>query len=200
MNVVEQRCAFLDVHRDMVMACARLPDDGGGRREAVREFSTTSKGLLTLADWLVEHGVGLVGMEATGVYWKPVAWVLEDVIDRVWVINARHMRNVPGRKTDVGDAQWGAQLLEHGLVRPSFIPERPTREQRDLTRYRRVVVEDRGRESQRLHKVLEDAGIKLASFTSKVLTKSGREMIDALIAGQRDPNVLAERGLVKNFV
>ena len=121
-----------------------------------------------------------------------VHWILEGDIDRVWVINARHMRNVPGRKTDVGDAQWGCQLLEHGLVRPSFIPDRSTREERDLTRYRRVVVEDRGRESQRLHKVLEDAGIKLASFTSKVLTKSGREMIDALIAGQRDPAVLAE--------
>ena len=192
MIVVEDRCAFLDVHRDMVMACARLPDDTGGRRDEVREFATTSKGLLRLADWLVERGVGLVAMEATGVYWKPVHWILEDQIERVWVINARHMRNVPGRKTDVGDAQWGAQLLEHGLVRPSFIPERPTREQRDLTRYRRVLIEDRGRESQRLHKVLEDAGIKLASFTSKVLTVSGREMIDALIAGQRDPTVLAE--------
>ena len=188
MIVVEERCAFLDVHRDMVMACARLPDDG----EQVQQFSTTSKGLLALADWLVERGVTLVGMEATGIYWKPVHWVLEDQIERVWVINARHMRNVPGRKTDVGDAQWGCQLLEHGLVRPSFILDRPTREERDLTRYRRVVIEDRSRESQRLHKVLEDAGIKLASFTSKVLTKSGREMIDALILGQRDPNVLAE--------
>ena len=192
MIVVEQRCAFLDVHRDMVMACARLPDDAGGRREEVEQFSTTSKGLLGLAGWLVDRGVALVGMEATGIYWKPVVWILEGDIERVWVINARHMRNVPGRKTDVGDAQWGCQLLEHGLVRPSFIPDRLTREQRDLTRYRRVVVEDRGRESQRLHKVLEDAGIKLASFTSKVLTKSGREMIDALIAGQRDPAILAE--------
>ncbi len=108
----------------------------------------------------------LVGMEATGIYWKPVHWVLEDFIERVWVINARHMRNVPGRKTDVADAQWGAQLLEHGLVRPSFIPDRRTREERDLTRYRKVVIEDRGREVQRLHKVLEDAGIKLSSFTS----------------------------------
>jgi len=102
------------------------------------------------------------------------------------------MRNVPGRKTDVADAQWGAQLLEHGLVRPSFIPERPVREMRDLTRYRKSVIEERGRETQRLHKVLEDAGIKLASFTSSVLTKSGRQMIDALIAGQREPEVLAE--------
>ncbi len=144
------------------------------------------------ADWLVEREVTLVGMEATGVYWKPVHWVLEGAIDNVWVINARHMRNVPGRKTDVADAAWGAQLIEHGLVRPSFIPDRPGREQRDLTRYRKSVIEERGRETQRLHKVLEDAGVKLSSVASKVLTKWGREMIDALIAGQRDPEVLAE--------
>jgi len=131
-------------------------------------------------------------MEATGVYWKPGNWVFEGGMEAVWVINARHMRNVPGRKTDVADAQWGAQLLEHGLVRPSFIPPRPTREQRDLTRYRKSVIEERIRETQRLHKVLEDAGVKLSSVASSVLTKSGREMIDALIAGQRDPAVLAE--------
>ena len=113
-------------------------------------------------------------------------------VGEVWVINARHMRNVPGRKTDVGDAQWGAQLLEHGLVRPSFVPPPAIRELRDLSRYQKSVIEERGRESQRLHKVLEDAGVKLTSFTSKVLTKSGREMIEALIAGQRDPVVLAD--------
>lgn len=192
MEVVEQRCAFLDVHRDTVMACARIPGGSGGRSEEVTEFGTTTSQLLKLLDWLMERGIDLVGMEATGVYWKPIHWVLEDEIDRVWVINARHMRNVPGRKTDVADAIWGAQLLEHGLVRPSFIPERPIRELRDLTRYRRSVIEERGRETQRLHKVLEDAGIKLASFTSAVLTKSGRQMIDALIGGQRDPEVLAE--------
>jgi transposase len=202
MILLEERCAFLDVHRDMVMACARYPDDTGERIEQVKQFATTSKGLLELAGWLVDRGIGLVGMEATGIYWKPVVWILEASIERVWVINARHMRNVPGRKTDVGDSQWGCQLLEHGLVRPSFIPDRETREERDLTRYRRVVVEDRGRESQRLHKVLEDAGIKLASFTSKVLTKSGREMIDALILGQRDPAVLAEmaRGRMRSKI
>jgi transposase len=182
----------LDVHRDTVMACASTPDPGGGRRVEVTEFGTTTSQLLKLAAWLVERRIDLVGMAATGIYWKPVHWVLEDEIDRVWVINARHMRNVPGRKTDVNDAIWGASLLEHGLVRPSFIPERPVREMRDLTRYRKSVIEERGRESQRLHKVLEDAGIKLASFTSSVLTKSGREMIDALIAGQRDPTVLAD--------
>ena len=192
MQVVVERCAFLDVHRDTVMACARTPDDEGGRREEVAQFGTTTSQLLALSDWLVERGVTLVGMEATGVYWKPVHWVLEEAIDDVWVINARHMRNVPGRKTDVADACWGAQLIEHGLVRPSFIPPRPTREQRDLTRYRKSVIEERGRETQRLHKVLEDAGVKLSSVASSVLTKSGREMIDALVAGQRDPAVLAE--------
>jgi transposase len=192
MQVVVERCAFLDVHRDTVMACARTPDGAGGRREEVTEFRTTTSQLLLLADWLVERRISLVGMEATGVYWKPVHWVLEDAVEAVWVINARHMRNVPGRKTDVADAQWGAQLLEHGLVRPSFIPPRPTREQRDLTRYRKSVIEERGRETQRLHKVLEDAGVKLSSVASSVLTKSGREMLDALIAGQRDPAVLAE--------
>ena len=192
MKVVVERCAFLDVHRDTVMACARTPDGGGGRREEVSEFRTTTSQLLLLADWLIERRVTLVGMEATGVYWKPVHWVLEDAVGEVWVINARHMRNVPGRKTDVADAQWGAQLIEHGLVRPSFVPERATREQRDLTRYRKSVIEERARETQRLHKVLEDAGVKLSSVASSVLTKSGREMIDALIAGQRDSAVLAE--------
>ena len=192
MQVVVERCAFLDVHRDTVMACARTPDGEGGRREEMQQFRTTTSQLLLLSDWLVERGITLVGMEATGVYWKPVHWILEDAIEAVWVINARHMRNVPGRKTDVADACWGAQLIEHGLVRPSFIPPRPTREQRDLTRYRKSVIEERGRETQRLHKVLEDAGVKLSSVASSVLTKSGREMIDALIAGQRDPAVLAE--------
>ena len=192
MQVVVERCAFLDVHRDTVMACARTPDGAGGRREEVAQFGTTTSQLLALSDWLVERGVSLVGMEATGVYWKPVHWVLEETIETVWVINARHMRNVPGRKTDVADACWGAQLIEHGLVRPSFIPPRPTREQRDLTRYRKSVIEERARETQRLHKVLEDAGVKLSSVASSVLTKSGREMIDALVAGQRDPAVLAE--------
>jgi transposase len=191
-EVMVERCAFLDVHRDTVMACARTPDGRGGRREEVTEFATTTVQLLALADWLAERGVTLVGMEATGVYWKPVHWVLEASVSEVWVINARHMRNVPGRKTDVADAVWGASLLEHGLVRPSFIPPEPFRALRDLTRYRKSVIEERARESQRLHKVLEDAGVKLSSVASSVLTKSGREMIDALIAGERDPEVLAQ--------
>lgn len=192
LEVVVERCAFLDVHRDTVMVCARTPDGRGGRREEVAEFGTTTSQLLVLADWLGERQVSLVGMEATGVYWKPVHWVLEASVPEVWVINARHMRNLPGRKTDVADAVWGASLLEHGLVRPSFIPPEPFRALRDLTRYRKSVIEERGRETQRLHKVLEDAGVKLSSVASSVLTKSGREMIDALIAGERDSEVLAE--------
>ena len=192
MEVIVERCAFLDVHRDTVMACVRTPDGRGGRREEVTEFGTTTSQLLRLADWLSERKVTLVGMEATGVYWKPVHWVLEGQVREVWVINARHMRNVPGRKTDVNDAIWGASLIEHGLVRPSFIPPEPFRALRDLTRYRKSLAEERSREVQRLHKVLEDAGVKLSSVASHVLTKSGRAMIDALIAGERDTTVLAE--------
>jgi transposase len=192
MEVIVSRCAFLDVHRDSVMACARIPDGRGGRREDVTEFGSTTPQLLALGDWLIERGVTRVAMEATGVYWKPVHWVLEPVIAEVWVINARHMRNVPGRKTDVADAIWGASLLEHGLVQPSFIPPPTFRALRDLTRYRKSVIEERGRETQRLHKVLEDAGVKLSSVASSVLTKSGRAMIEALISGERDSEVLAE--------
>jgi len=192
MDVVVERCAFLDVHRDTVMACARTPDGRGGRVEEVCQFGATTSQLLALGDWLAERRVSLVGMESTGVYWKPVHWLLEASVPEVWVVNARHMRNVPGRKTDVADAVWGASLLEHGLVRPSFIPPEPFRALRDLTRYRKSVIEERARESQRLHKVLEDAGVKLSSVTSRVLTKSGREMIDAPIVGQRDSRVLAE--------
>ena len=192
MEVIVERCAFLDVHRDTVMACARTPGVGAGRNEEVAEFGTTTSQLLKLADWLNERQVTLVGMEATGVYWKPVHWVLEGQVPEVWVINARHMRNVPGRKTDVNDAIWGASLLEHGLVRPSFIPPEPFRALRDLTRYRKSIIEERARETQRLHKVLEDAGVKLSSVASSVLTKSGRAMIDALVAGERDTTVLAE--------
>ncbi len=133
MEVVMERCAFLDVHRDSVVACARTPDRAGGGREEVAEFGTTTSQLLELADWLNERQVSLVVMEATGVYWKPVHWVLEGQVPEVWVINARHMRNVPGRKTDVADAIWGTSLIEHELVRPSFIPPEPFRALRDLT-------------------------------------------------------------------
>ena len=133
-------------------------------------------------------------MESTGVYWKPVFYVLEDAME-CWLLNARHLRNVPGRKTDVADAAWIAGLVEHGLVRPSFVPPAPIRELRNLTRYRRAQIEERTREAQRLDKVLQDAGIKLSSVATDILGVSGRAMLDALVAGNRDPDVLADLAL-----
>ena len=201
MELMIERCAFVDIHRDTAVTCVRTPDGAGGRRKETRTFGTTTGQILALRDWLSEQRVSLVGMESTGIYWKPVYYLLEDDVE-CWLINATHMHNVPGKKTDVLDAEWGAELIEHGLVRPSFVPPKPIRELRDLTRYRKTVIEERGRETQRLHKVLEDAGIKLAWVASKTLTKSGRDMLDALIAGERDPQVLAEfaRGRMRSKI
>ncbi|HZY57928.1 MAG TPA: IS110 family transposase [Rubrobacteraceae bacterium] len=191
MERVVERAAGLDVHRDTVTACVRLPAEGGGRRQEVDTFATTTRQLLRLRDWLAEHGVTRVGMESTGIYWKPVFYLLEGDFE-CWLINAQHLHHVPGRKTDVRDAEWICELVEFGLVRPSFVPPREIRELRDLTRYRKSVIEERAREVQRLHKVLEDAGIKLSSVASKVLSASGRAMLEALAGGERDPVVLAE--------
>jgi len=191
METLVERCAGLDVHQKSVTACVRLPDGTGGRRTETRTFTTTTAGILALHDWLASHRVTLVGIESTGVYWKPVFYLLEDDFT-TWLLNAQHLKAVPGRKTDVADAAWIAQLLEHGLVRPSFVPPPEIRELRDLTRYRRALINERAREAQRLHKVLEDAGIKLASVASKVLGVSGRAMLGALVAGTTDPDVLAE--------
>ena len=185
------RCAGLDVHKDTVVACVRGPAPAGQRQQLVQTFGTTTTELLALRDWLAAHGVTLVGMESTGVYWKPVYYILEDAFE-CWLLNARHLRNVPGRKTDVADAAWIAQLVEHGLVRPSFVPPKPIRELRNLTRYRKAQIEERTRESQRLEKVLQDAGIKLSSVASDVLGVSGRAMLQALVAGGHDPAALAE--------
>ena len=144
--------------------------------------------LETLADWLTEQKVTLVGMESTGIYWKPVYYVLEDRVP-VWVINAEHLRNVPGRKTDVADSMWIAQLIEHGLVSPSFVPPRNVRLLRDVTRHGRRLTEERTRAIQRLEKVLQDAGIKLTSVASTILGKTGRAILAALLAGEEDPAV-----------
>ena len=192
MDQVVERVAGLDVHRDSVMACVRVCGSDAGLREEVRQFETTTPALAKLADWLVAEGVELVVMEATGVYWKAPYYMLEGVVPKVWVCNAQHVKNVPGRKTDVKDAQWLAQLAQHGLLRPSFIPEPVFRELRELCRYRKTQIDERAREIQRLEKVLQDAQVKLTSVASKVLTKSGRAMVEALIAGERDPKVLAE--------
>jgi transposase len=158
--------------------------------------------LTALGQWLAEERVDLVGMESTGVYWKPVFFLLEEHVPQVWLLNAEHLRNVPGRKTDVADSAWIAQLVEHGLVAPSFVPPAPIRELRDLTRHRRVLVEERTRTIQRLDKTLQDAGIKLTSVASSLLSKSGRAILEALLAGITDPTVLAElaRGRLRSKI
>lgn len=192
MDVLVERCAGLDVHRDTVVATVRSPGKRAGvRRSETRTFATHTAALMELADWLVDQQVQLVAMESTGVYWKPVFWVLEERLT-VWLVNAAHVRNQPGRKTDVSDSRWIAQCVECGLVSPSFVPPPQIRELRDYTRYRRALVEERTRNIQRLEKVLQDAGIKLSTVASKVLTKSGRAMLDALCAGETDPAVLAD--------
>jgi transposase len=198
MEIVVERCAGLDVHKDTVVACVRIPGPSGERMSKIASFSTFTEDLLALGDWLVALGVTRVGMEATGVYWKPVLYLLEGELD-CWLLNARHMRGVPGRKTDVGDAQWICQLTEHGLVRASFIPPVEIRAIRELTRYRRTVIEERARVAQRLDKVLQDAGIKLSSVASDILGASGRSMLMALVSGTADPAVLADlaKGLLR---
>src|SRR5262245_57134913 len=190
MEVLVERCAGLDVGKADLKACVRVPGPRGGRRQQIKTFATTTGSLLRLREWLSEQGVTVVGMEATGNYWKPVYYVLEDTVE-VQLLNAAHMRNVPGRKTDVSDSAWIAQLVEHGLVRASFVPPRPIRRLRDLTRYRAALTAERTREKQRLEKLLEDAGIKLSVFVSDIFGVSGRAMLAALVEGERDPEVLA---------
>jgi transposase len=190
MELVVQRAAGLDVHKRSVTACVRVPDEHGWNTE-VRTFRTFTPTLEALASWLEGHGVTHVAMEATGIYWRPVWQVLEGRF-ALTLANPRHVKALPGRKTDVGDAQWLAELCAHGLVAPSFVPDARTRQLRDLTRYRSRQVQLRTQETQRMAKVLEDAGIKLDSVASKTLTVSGRAMIEALCGGERDPDVLAE--------
>ncbi len=191
MEQVIERCCGLDVHKQTVVACVRVPGPDGTRVQQVRTFGTTAAELLTLRDWLEAQAVTQVAMESTGIYWKPIFYVLEEAFTCV-LANAAHIAQVPGRKTDVKDCAWIAQLLEHGLIRASFIPPPPVRELRDLTRYRKAVIQDRSRAANRLHKVLEDAGIKLASVATDVLGVSGRAMLTALVEGTTDPGVLAD--------
>ena len=188
------RVAALDIGKAELTACVRVPheDKPGRRRQEVRTVATTTRSLLELRDWLICQGVTLCVMEATSTYWKPPFYLLEDAIE-CWVVNARDVKNVPGRpKTDRLDAIWLAKLAERGMLRPSFIPPPWQRELRDLCRYRRTLVQERTREKQRAEKLLEDTQIKLSSVISDIFGKSGRDMLDALIAGQRDPHVLAE--------
>jgi transposase len=191
MDTLYPRCAGIDVHKGNVVVCVRCCDRPGKVFEEVRTFSTMTCDLLALADWLAEHGVTHVGMESTGVYWKPVFNILEGGV-HVILVNAEHIKKVPGRKTDVKDCQWLAQLLQHGLLKASFVPPAPIRELRDLTRQRTQLIQERSAAANRIQKVLEDANIKLASVASDVLGASGRDMLEALIAGEADPEKLAE--------
>lgn len=187
MEVIHPRCAGLDVHKDSVVACVRIVN--GKVRQEVRTFGTTTRELLALADWLRESGCTHAAMESTGVYWKPVWHVLEDSLTLV-LANAMHIKNVPGRKTDVNDATWIADLLAHGLIRGSFVPPTPVQEMRDLTRTRKQLVREAAQHSQRLQKTLEDANIKLSSLVSDILGTSGRAILDAIVAGETDPEKL----------
>jgi len=196
MEVLVERQSALDVHKAQVTACVRVPDENGGRRELIEQFSTTVPGLLALADWLAAHDVKHVVMEATGDYWKPVWHLLEDDFE-LMLVNARHVKQVPGRKTDVSDAAWLCRLAEAGLLTASFVPPKPIRDLRLLTRYRRTQIAERKREAQRLHKALEDTGIKLDCVATDILGKSGRAMLDALVKGTTDPEVLADLALGK---
>jgi transposase len=194
MDVLVDRCAGLDVHKDTVMAVVRgSTPDGTGRTQQVRQYRTFTAALRELRAWLLAERVTQVAMEATGSYWKPVWHVLEaETGYELLLCNPRHVKNLPGRKTDVSDAAWLAQLLECGLLRGSFVPSPVMARLRDLTRYEKKLTEERTREIQRVQRVLEDAGIKLDSVASDVMGKSARAMLEALIAGERDPAVLAD--------
>jgi transposase len=189
MEVLYPRCAGLDVHKDTVVACVRCVSEPQHRE--VRTFGTTTSELFELGDWLESHGCTHVAMEATGVYWKPVWHLLEGRFELV-LANAQHIRNVPGRKTDVNDAMWIADLLAHGLIRGSFVPPARIQELRDLTRTRKQLVREISQHTLRIQKTLEDANIKVASVLSNVLGTSGRAMLDAIITGHEDPESLAD--------
>jgi transposase len=191
-EIVHTRCCGLDVHKKTVVACVLMTGDDGSLDRQVRTFNTMTADLLALADWLSSLGVTHVALESTGVYWRPVFNVLEDEDRTVLLVNPQHMRAVPGKKTDVRDSEWLADLLRHGLLRASFIPPAPIRAIRELTRYRKTLVQQRADQANRLQKTLEGANLKLAAVAADVLGVSARAMLAALLAGERDPDVLAD--------
>jgi transposase len=191
MDVTYPRCCGLDVHKREVVACVLTTAPDGTPQQAVRAFGTMTADILALADWLTAHEVTHVAMESTGVYWKPIWNLLEEPFELL-LVNARHVKAVPGRKTDVRDCEWLADLLRHGLLTGSFVPDRPQRELRELTRYRTSLVRERTAEGNRLQKTLEGANIKLASVATDILGKSGREMLAALVAGESNGSDLAQ--------
>lgn len=187
MEVIYPRCCGLDIHKKTVVACVITPEE-----KEIRTFSTMTEDILAMVDWIKSKGCTHVAMESTGSYWKPIYNVLEIEGLNPMVVNANHIKNVPGRKTDVKDAEWIAGLLQHGLLQGSYIPSRKQRELRELIRYRRSLIEERAREINRMQKVLEGANIKLASVTTDILGKSSRAMIEAIINGEEDPAILSE--------
>ncbi len=191
MEVLFDRVAGLDIGKESVTVCVRVPGTGRGRRTQTRTFKTMCRSLEVMRDWLVSEGVGIAAMESTSTYWKPVFYCLEEVME-TWLLNASHMKAVPGRKSDVKDAEWIAQLLEHGLLAPSFVPPPPIRRLRLLTRYRAQLMGDRTRDATRLELMLEDASIKLSSVASSLTTASARSMLHAMIAGESNPEALAD--------
>ncbi len=190
MDLVLERCAGIDVHQETMVATVRVPGAGGDRAVITQTFGTMTAELLVLREWLQAHGVTHVAIESTGVYWRPLYYLLEDGFT-VLLINMRHLSHVPGRKSDVRDSAWLAQLLECGLLRGSLVPPPAIRDLRDLTRYRKRQIEDRTQEVNRLHRILQDAGLKLTSVMSDVMGVSGRAMIEAVLHGTTDPEVLA---------
>ena len=198
MRIIYQRCCGLDVHKKVIMACLLLLEPDGELRQEVRKFGTMTKDLLALLDWLQQAGCTHVAMESTGVYWKPIYNILEGQLEVV-VVNAQHLKGVPGRKTDVMDSEWLAECYQLGLLRPSFIPPAPVREVRDLTRYRTSLIRDRARTVNRLQKVLEDANIKLAGVVTDIQGVSAWAMLQAIVAGNTDPEALANlaKGLLR---
>ncbi len=190
MDVLYERCCGIDVHKKMVVACLITPDATGTPTKQTRTYGTMTADLLELLDWLTDAGCTHMAMESTGVFWKPLYNLMEGALE-ILVVNAAHMKTVPGRKTDVKDAEWIADLLRHGLLRASFIPDRPQRELRELTRYRTSLVQERSAEVNRLQKTLEGANIKLAGVATDIMGKSGRDMLAALVAGQTDAAALA---------
>jgi transposase len=191
LDVIYERCCGLDVHKRTVVACLIVAGTHGEPRKEIRTFGTMTQDLLELSDWLAAAGCTHVAMESTGVYWKPIYNLLEEAFTPL-LINARHIKVVPGRKTDVKDCEWIADLLRHGLLRASFVPERPQRELRELTRYRTALVRERAAEVSRLQKTLEGANIKLASVATDIMGKSGRQMLKALIGGSTDASEMAQ--------
>ena len=192
MKQMRDKVGGLDVHRDSVVACTRVAPPNGEVEVVKARFPTTQTGLAELTAFLMDAGVTTVAMEATGIYWRTVYYALEGLFEELWLCNAAHVKNVPGRKSDLSDAEWLADVAAHGMVRPSFVPPPEIRELRELTRYRKTQVDDRAKEIQRLEKCLQDAGVKLTSVASTVWSASSRAIIEAMIAGERDSVVLAD--------